>query len=86
MTQGLPAAEQLRLNAIALQRSYDPTRRLLMALSRARLVFQLKGSAAAADYLAHVEEDFAGELGPATPDRIRAAVNDTRRFCKLTEA
>lgn len=86
LTAGLAAAEQLRLNAIAMQRSGDPTRRLLMALSKARLVYQLKGSAAAADYLAHVEDDFAGELGPGTPDRIRAAVRDTRKFCKLTEA
>jgi hypothetical protein len=83
---GLPAAEQLRLNAVALQRSHDPARRLFMALSRARLVFQLEGSAAASAYLAYVEGDFAGELGPGTPERIRAAIRDTRRFCKLPEA
>ncbi len=86
LTAGLTPDEQLRLNAIALQRSYDPTRRLLMALSRTRLIYQLKGSAAAAEYLAHVEDDFAGELGAATPDRIRAAVRDTLKFCKLEAA
>jgi hypothetical protein len=85
LVAGVPAAEQRRLNAIAMQRSLDPTRRLLMALSNTRLVFNLEGSAAAGDYLARVESDFAGELGPETPDRIRAAVSDTRRFCRLDE-
>jgi hypothetical protein len=80
---GLSQVEQMRLSAIAMQRSMDPTRRLLMALSRARLIFGLKGTAAAAEYLAHVESDFAGELGPGCPGRIQAAVRDTRRFCKI---
>ena len=44
------------------------------------------GSAAAAAYLAVVEQDFSGELSPGAPERILSAVDDTRRFCKLPVA
>jgi hypothetical protein len=78
--------EQLRLHSTAMQRSLDPSRRLLAALSKARLIFGLSGSEAAADYLRHVESDFSGELGEGVHDRILNAILDTRKFCKLIPA
>ncbi len=83
LLNGPSAEEQLHLSSIAMQRSMDPARRLLMALSKARLIFRLYGSDEAASYLAHVESDFAGELSAAAPDRIITAVRETRQFCQL---
>jgi hypothetical protein len=83
---GIAPAEQIRLHAVAQQRSIDPARRLLAALSKARLIYGLSGSDAAADYLRHVESDFAGELSDGASDRVLNALQDTRKFCKLVPA
>lgn len=55
---GVNPAEQPKLSSIAMQRSIDPARRFLVALSKVRLIFRLSGIEAAKVYLEHVKDDF----------------------------
>jgi hypothetical protein len=86
LRKGLDPAEQLRLHAVAMQRSLDPWRRLLMVPSMVRLVLGLEGADAAADYLTSVEAEFCDDLGPGAPERIVAAFHAARRLCGLEAA
>lgn len=55
---GLGGKLQLLLASVALQRCTDAGRRYLMAISKARLMLELEGPAAAAAYLEFVEGEF----------------------------
>ena len=65
LEQTLSAAEQLRLSSIALQRSVDPSRRFMMAVSKLRLIRKRKGVDAAAEYLRHIESDYPEQVAMA---------------------
>lgn len=79
------ADEQIRLAGIALQRSIDPARRFLMALSKARLIRKLQGAKAAQNYLHFVKSEFPivkfGEI-----PRLREALRATELACRAKGA
>ena len=74
-------AEQLRLASIAMQRSADPSRRFLMALSKMRLVRQLQGSAAARAYLDFVKGEFPEQAAPAQHERLSKPLREAEEIC-----
>lgn len=75
---GVEAAEQERLATIAMQRSVDPARRYLMAVSKARLISRLRGGDAALAYLDKIEMDYPeGVLGGKKFDRRLSGVMAT---------
>jgi hypothetical protein len=78
---GLPADEQIRLASIALQRSNDPLRRLMMAMSKTLLIHELQGAQAARAYLGFVEGEFAGEIGAGLPQRLVRPLQSLRHLC-----
>ena len=67
---GLPTEAQLRLASTALQRSNDPTRRFMMAMSKTLLIHELDGPDAARAYLKFAEAEFAAEITPTPPNRL----------------
>ena len=83
---GLEADTQLRLASVAMQRSLDPTRRLMVALCKTRLIRELKGIDAAKAYLAVAEGDYGAELRSSAPPRVHAALSETRAMCGLPVA
>ena len=83
---GLPASEQIRLASVALQRSNDPLRRLMMALSKTLLVHDLEGAQAARAYLAFVEGEFAGEISSGLPQRLARPLESMRKLCGAAKA
>jgi hypothetical protein len=78
---GLDAAAQLQLAAAAIRRSADPRRRLLMALSRLRLLQKLRGVRAASNYLLAVEQEYAEQIAEAGNRRIQDALVEARALC-----
>ncbi len=73
-----PAA-QIALATAAIARTADPARRLLMAISKHRLVTSLLGVSAARDYCAEIEREFASVLrAPDAPVRVRNAMRAAR--------
>jgi hypothetical protein len=77
---GLSAREQERLAGIAMQRSADPTRRYMMALSKVRLIKQLHGTDSAQDYLAYVLKDYPDQVASTLP-RLKEALGSIERLC-----
>lgn len=63
--------EQLRLCSVALQRSVDPTRRFMMAVSKLRLVRKLRGLDDARNYLAFIESEYPDQIAMAAQKYIR---------------
>jgi hypothetical protein len=85
VTAGLPPQRQLDLASIALQRSHDSVRRLMMAMSKTLLIHKLEGPAAARAYLAFVEGEYAGELDTTVPHRLAQPLKALRRLCEVEE-
>jgi predicted O-methyltransferase YrrM len=81
----LDAAEQIRLAGIALQRSNDPARRFLMALSKARLIRRLQGAKAAQEYLQFVKGEYPDVDVDGSP-RLREALRSTEVVCRAKGA
>jgi predicted O-methyltransferase YrrM len=82
---GLPAEDQIRLASIALQRSIDPTRRFMMAMSKTLLINELEGAEAARGYLEFAQAEFAGEIEPAAPQRLAGPLKSLRKLCGIEE-
>jgi hypothetical protein len=78
----LDSGEQLRLASIALQRSNDPARRFLMALSKARLTRKLLGAKAAQAYLQFVKSEYPDEVEVDQTPRLREALRATELACR----
>ncbi|HEY2179472.1 MAG TPA: hypothetical protein VGH15_12905 [Caulobacteraceae bacterium] len=83
---GLAPEEQVRLASIALQRSIDPTRRFMMAMSKTLLIRELHGDDAARAYLEFAEAEYAGEIEPAAPQRLAGPLKALRKLCGMEEA
>lgn len=81
---GLSAQEQERLASIAMQRSADPARRYMMALSKVRLTKQLYGSESAQDYLRFVRKEFPDQVATHLP-RLKEALTSIERLCSGSE-
>lgn len=77
----IPPAEQLRLASIAMQRSADPSRRFLMALSKMRLVQKLQGRAAARAYLDVIRGEFPEQVSQTRHERLSDALSEAEKFC-----
>jgi len=80
LDEGVSPAEQERLATIALQRSGDPARRFLMALSKTRLIHQLHGEDAAYDYLHFIKREYPEQAASTLP-RLRQALVAVERLC-----
>ncbi|MBX9664026.1 hypothetical protein [Novosphingobium sp.] len=80
LEQGLPAREQERLASRAMQRSCDPARRYMMAISKVRLIKQLYGSESAQDYLRFVKNEFPDQVASPLP-RLKDALAAIERVC-----
>lgn len=77
----LDADEQIRLASIALQRSIDPTRRFLMALSKARLIRKHLGAKAGQSYLQFVKSEYP-EVDVDGAPRLREALRAAELVCR----
>lgn len=62
LEQALDATTQIQLAGIAMNRSNDPTRRFMMALSKLRLVRKLQGANAAKAYLNVIRDDYPEQI------------------------
>ena len=80
---GLAAADQERLAAVAMQRSADPARRFMMALSKVRLTRQLYGNENAAESLRAVKKDYPEQVATSLP-RLREALATVERLCRTS--
>ena len=81
----LEAEEQIRLATVALQRSIDPARRFLMALSKVRLLRKLLGAKAAQSYLQFVKGEYPDAREKA-PLRLREALRSAELACRAKGA
>jgi hypothetical protein len=77
--------QQIRLATVALQRSVDPTRRFLMALSKARLIRKLLGAKAAQNYLQFAKNEYADVDVIGVP-RLREALRGAELACRAKGA
>lgn len=77
----LSSDDQLRLAGVALQRSIDPTRRFLMALSKARLMRKLQGAKAAQAYLEYTKNEYPDVDVDGLP-RLREALRNAELACR----
>lgn len=77
---GLPGEEQIRLASIAMQRSCDPARRFMMALSKVRLIRQLFGNEVARAQLDYVKDDYPEQVISALP-RLQEALLSLEQLC-----
>jgi hypothetical protein len=77
---GIAPREQERLASVAMQRSTDPARRFMMALSKVRLIRQLYGAEVAADHLVYVKKEFPEQVATHLP-RLKEALNTIERLC-----
>ena len=80
--ENLDSTEQLRLASVALQRSIDPTRRFLMALSKLRLLRKLLGAKAAQNYLQFIKSEYPNEVEVNGPPRLREALRGAEMVCR----
>ena len=81
----LDSDEQIRLASVALQRSIDPTRRFLMALSKVRLIRKLLGAKAAQNYLQFVKGEYP-DVDTDGPARLREALRGAEMVCRAKGA
>ena len=77
---GLTPHDQERLASIAMQRSVDPARRFMMALSKVRLIRKLRGSDAASAHLQFVKKEFPDQVASPLP-RLQESLISTERLC-----
>lgn len=70
VVDGLPAEAQIRLASVAMQRSNDPVRRFMMAMSKTLLIHEFMGAEAARAYLESAEAEYVGEITPTVPNRL----------------
>lgn len=73
--------QQLELADIATERSRDPCRRFLMALSKVRLVAKLHGKPEAARYLETVRAEYPEQVADTRPRMVEALI-DAEAFCR----
>jgi hypothetical protein len=83
--ENLDDTEQIRLASIALQRSIDPTRRFLMALSKLRLLRKLQGAKAAERYLQFIKSEYP-DVDTDGPPRLREALRGAEKVCRAKGA
>lgn len=81
LSSDLPAFEQLRLASVAMQRSVDPSRRFLMALSKMRLIRKLHGRAAAREYLDFVKGEFPEQAMTSRYARLSESLRSAEEIC-----
>lgn len=77
---GISAEEQERMASVAMQRSSDPARRYMMAISKVRLIRQLHGNEAAQDYLRFLKKEFPDQVATHLP-RLKDALISIERLC-----
>ncbi len=77
---GIAAQEQERMASVAMQRSTDPARRFMMAISKVRLMRQLYGNACAQEYLRFVKKEFPDQVASHLP-RLKEALASIERLC-----
>jgi hypothetical protein len=82
LERNLDPDDQLRLSSIALQRSHDPSRRFLMALSKLRLIRKLHGLKAAQHYLQFVKSEYPEQLELQNFARLREALRGAEQVCR----
>jgi len=66
--------------SVAMQRSADPARRFMMALSKVRLIKQLHDEDTALEYLDYVKKDFPEQIATNLP-RLKEALSTAERLC-----
>jgi hypothetical protein len=81
LEMGVSADAQERLATVAMQRSADPARRFLLALSKTRLLHQLHGEDVAWDYLCFVKREYPEQATSPLP-RLRQALLAADRLCR----
>lgn len=70
---------QIDLASVAMQRSIDPARRFMMAMSKMRLIKSLRGAEAARHYLKTIEGDFPEIVASAEqPGRLHDVLRSAR--------
>lgn len=79
---GVDASEQERLSSVAMQRSADPARRFLMALSKVRLILKLHGKDAAQAYLHFVKGEFPEQAADKRHARLFGSLREVEKLCK----
>jgi hypothetical protein len=84
--ENLDATEQLRLASVALQRSIDPARRFLMALSKLRLLRKLLGAKAAQNYLQFIKSEYPDEVQVGGSPRLGEALRGAEMVCRVKGA
>lgn len=76
---GVSVEDQDRMATIALQRSADPARRFMMALSKTRLLRQIRDEDVAFDYLTFVKREYPEQAASTLP-RLRQALQAVERL------
>lgn len=79
---GISSEEQERMASVAMQRSADPARRYMMAISKVRLMRQLYGNESAQDYLRLVKKEFPDQVSSHLP-RLKDALTSIERLCHI---
>jgi hypothetical protein len=74
--------EQLRLASVALQRSCDPSRRFLMALSKLRLIRKLLGLKEAQNYLQFIRTEYPEQIDGMGLARLREALRSAEKLAE----
>jgi len=77
---GISYEEQLRLAAIAMQRSIDPARRFMMGLSKLRLIEKGEGREAAQSYLRMLISDFPEQAEDSVHKRLSDSLRQVRKL------
>lgn len=79
---GVTPEEQERLASVATQRSIDPSRRFMMALSKVRLILKLRGKQAAQDYLNFVKQEYPEQVADQRHARVFESLAEVEKLCK----
>lgn len=78
LRRGLGAEEQVRLASIAMQRTTDPARRFMMAVSKLRVVREELGREAARDCLRQIISDFPEQIENQRIERFQDILRSAR--------
>ncbi|MBL6749555.1 MAG: hypothetical protein ISP90_03500 [Nevskia sp.] len=78
----LSVDSQLRLATAAMRRSLDPYRRMMLALSRVRMIHQLQGIKVAQRYLDALERQYARQIQEMQLKRVHNALRAVRQLCQ----
>jgi len=79
--EGIPYEESLKLAGIAMQRSNDPARRFMMAISKLRMIEKEEGPEAA--YLRMIKSDFPEQAGDTMHKRLVDSLAAAERLLKI---